>query len=211
IRYPLENAYLGPGFTNDQIRAMLKNCKVDFREIQDPVKEAVSLLEQGRIIAWFQGRMEFGSRALGNRSILANPVFPDVKNKVNEEVKYRESWRPFCPSLADENKDDYINEPKESAFMTVAYQAKESMKEDFSSVVHVDGTIRPQTVTFKSNPLYHSLILSFGKRTGYPIVLNTSFNVRGEPIICSPQEAIRCFYSNGLDALVMGNFILNKS
>ncbi|MFA4889093.1 MAG: carbamoyltransferase C-terminal domain-containing protein [Candidatus Omnitrophota bacterium] len=211
IRNPLENAYLGPGFTNDQIRAMLKNCKVNFRELSDPVKEAVSLLEAGRIIAWFQGRMEFGSRALGNRSILANPVFPGVKNKVNEEVKYRESWRPFCPSLADENKEDYINNPKESAFMTVAYQAKESIKEKLSSVVHADGSIRPQTVTSESNFLFHSLISNLGKSTGYPIVLNTSFNVRGEPIVCSPQEAVRCFYSNGLDALVLGNFILTKS
>jgi carbamoyltransferase len=107
-------------------------------------------------------------------------------------------------------KDDYIENPNEASFMIVAYKANGIMKEKIQSVVHVDGTIRPQVVTEESNPLFYSLISKLGKRTGYPVVLNTSFNVRGEPIVCSPSEAIRCFYSNGLDALIMGNFILEK-
>ena len=210
IRQPLKNAYLGPGFSNDEIRNILKNCNLSFKEVDNPDEEAARLLEEGKVIAWFQGRMEFGARALGNRSILANPAIPNIKDKVNANVKYREQWRPFCPSLTDLVKDDYIENPNEASFMIVAYKANGIMKEKIQSVVHVDGTIRPQVVTEESNPLFYSLISKLGKRTGYPVVLNTSFNVRGEPIVYSPSEAIRCFYSNGLDALIMGNFILEK-
>jgi carbamoyltransferase len=172
--------------------------------------EAAKLLKEGKVIAWFQGRMEFGPRALGNRSILANPTLPNMKDKVNNEIKYRESWRPFCPSITEETKNDYIQNPNEASFMMVAYEMQESMKERLKSIVHIDGTIRPQLVTAESNPLYHSLISNFRKITGYSVILNTSFNIKGEPIICTPLEAIRCFYSNGLDALIMGNFMLKK-
>jgi carbamoyltransferase len=155
--------------------------------------------------------MEFGARALGNRSILANPIVPGIKDKVNNQVKYRESWRPFCPSFIQEAAGKYIENINESAFMTVAYPVRESAREKLDSIVHVDGTIRPQTVSQEGNPLYHALISSLGRRTGHPLVLNTSFNVRGEPIICNPLEALRCFYSNGLDALVLGRFVLQKA
>lgn len=210
IRNPLKNVYFGPAFSNDEIYSVLKNCKINFQQIGNPDLEAAKLLKEGKIIAWFQGRMEFGPRALGNRSILANPIFPIMKDKVNNEVKYRESWRPFCPSITEETKNDYIQAPKEASFMTVAYRMQESTREKLKSVVHVDGTIRPQLVKTESNPLYHSLISNFAKLTGHSVVLNTSFNVKGEPIICTPLEAIRCFYSNGLDALIIGNFMLKK-
>ena len=210
IRNPLRHAYMGPGYSNAEIHSDLTNCKVEFQETDDPAREAANLIEQGKIVAWFQGRMEFGPRALGNRSILANPISPGIKDKVNAEVKYRESWRPFCPSIIAEERKSYIENPNESAFMIVAYKVHESVAEKIPSVVHVDRTIRPQTVTKQSNPLYHALISELGTRTGHPIVLNTSFNVRGEPIICTPLEAVRGFYSSGLDALVIGDFILLK-
>lgn len=210
IRNPLKNVYYGPGFTNDEILSTLKNCQLNFYKTEAPALEAAKLLEQGKIIAWFQGRMEFGARALGGRSILANPILPTIKDKVNDRVKYREWWRPFCPSMIDECKEIYLETPNESSFMIVAYHMKDSMKEKVPSVVHVDGTVRPQTVSKESNSLFHALISDLGKRTGHPIVLNTSFNVRGEPIVCTPYDALRCFYSNGLDALIIGNFVLQK-
>jgi carbamoyltransferase len=210
IRNPLKNAYMGPGFSNDEIYSVLKNCGISFQKVDNPAEEAAKLLEEGKIIAWFQGRMEFGQRALGNRSILANPVLPGMKDKVNAEVKYRESWRPFCPSITNEAMQNYVENPNEASFMIVAYHIRAEMREKLSSVVHIDGTIRPQVVTKESNLLYHSLISNLGKQTGHSVVLNTSFNVRGEPIICTPLEAIRCFYSNGLDALLLGDFILRK-
>lgn len=210
VRNPLSNAYTGPGFSDDEIYAALKNCKLRFEETGDPADAAAKMLEEGKIIAWFQGRMECGPRALGNRSILANPAVKGIKDRVNSEVKYRESWRPFCPSMTNEARGRYIKDPKEASFMIVAYEAEEIMKKELPSLVHVDGTVRPQSVTGEANPLFHALIKDLGRRTGHPVVLNTSFNVRGEPIVCTPQEAIRCFYSNGLDALVLGRFILKK-
>jgi carbamoyltransferase len=210
IHNHLENTYWGPGYSNDEIYDALKNCKLSFMESNDPADEAARLLEEGQIIGWFQGRMEVGPRALGNRSILANPVLPTIKDKVNTEVKYREAWRPFCPSLVGEVKENYIRQPNEASFMIVAYYIQEAMWNQIPSVVHVDGTIRPQVVTKVINPLYYTLLMNLGKRTGHPIVLNTSLNVRGEPIIRTPLEAVRCFYSNGLDAMVIGNFILKK-
>jgi carbamoyltransferase len=210
IRNPLKNVYLGPEFSNDDIYSVLINSKIPFRKIEKPETEAAKLLEEGKIIGWFQGRMEFGPRALGNRSILANPLVADIKDKVNNEVKYRESWRPFCPSIIDEAKSKYIIDANESSFMTVAYHGSKSMVKEILSIVHVDGTIRPQTVKKENNFLYHSLISEFGKLTGQPILLNTSFNIRGEPIICTPAEAIRCFFSNGLEALIIGDFLIRK-
>jgi len=210
VRNPLEHAYYGPEYSNDEIHRALTNCKVEFRTSTDPAGDAARLLEQGRVISWFQGRMEFGPRALGNRSILGNPAIAGMGDKVNQEVKYRETWRPFCPSLLEDVKDDYIEDAEHAPFMIVAYRASERLKRDLPSVVHTDDTIRPQTVEAESNPLFHDLIEKLGERTGHPVVMNTSFNVRGEPIICSPLEAVRCFYSNGLDALVMGDFVLEK-
>ena len=189
---------------------MLKNAKLKYTKLDDPAAKGAELLEQGKIISWFQGQMEFGARALGNRSILANPVFPDMKLKVNDEVKYRENWRPFCPSMIDEAKSDYLVDVNEASFMIVAYHMQEKVKKDVPAIVHVDGTAGPQAVTQKANPKFHSLISNLGKKTGHPVVMNTSFNVRGEPIVVSPLDAIRCFYSNGLDAVIIEDFLLEK-
>jgi len=210
VRNTMKHVYYGPGFSNDEIYNVLKNCKISFNETDNPAEDAAKLLEEGKLVAWFQDRMEFGSRALGARSILANPTISGAKEKVNSEVKYREGWRPFCPSMIEEVKQDYLEDPNEASFMIVAYHAKDSMKQALPSVVHVDGTVRPQVIASDVNPLFHRLISSLGKKSGHPVVMNTSFNVRGEPIVCTPLDAIRCFYSNGLDALVIGNFILKK-
>jgi carbamoyltransferase len=210
IKHPLSHVHYGPGFDNAAIHAALKQCKVNFRHVDDPALEAADMLERGEIIAWFQGRMEFGARALGGRSILANLVVPGVKEKVNAEVKYRESWRPFCPSMTIEGAPRYIEQLNEARFMTVAYRSTDSAVKALPAIVHVDGTMRPQTISADVNPLFHRLLSEMGRRTGHPVVMNTSFNVRSEPIICTPLEAIRCFYSNGLDALVLGDFVLSK-
>jgi carbamoyltransferase len=210
IKQPLTHVYYGPGFDNDAIQAALKQCRVTFRQVDDPALEAADRLEEGKIIAWFQGRMEFGARALGGRSILANLLVPGIKERVNAEVKYRESWRPFCPSVAAEAAPLYLERPNEARFMTVAYRATDSAARTLPAIVHVDGTMRPQTVNAEANPLFHRLLTEMGRRTGHSVVMNTSFNVRSEPVICTPLEAVRCFYSNGLDALIIGNFVLTK-
>ena len=207
---PLEHVYYGPGFTNDEIRATLDVCHVSYRHVDAIEEEVARLLADGKIVAWHQGRMEFGSRALGGRSILANPTIPDMHDIVNRQVKFREPWRPFCPSMLDEVKGDYLENAQQAPFMIVAYQASAARRSQIPSVVHVDGSMRPQTVTKHANPRFHGLIDAFGKLTGVPVVLNTSFNVRGEPIVCTPNEAVRCFYSTGLDALAIGNYLVEK-
>lgn len=211
INHKLTHAQYGPGYTNDQIEAALKTCKISYKRIDDPAEVGGKLLVEGKLLSWFQGRMEFGARALGGRSILANGTSPGVKEKVNAEVKYRENWRPFCPSLIEEYKDKYLVDANEAAFMIVAYHGSDLLKKNVPGVVHVDGTIRPQAINKEVNPLYHSLVSNVGKATGHPIILNTSFNIRSEPIINTPLEAVRCFYSSGLDALIMGNFLLTKN
>jgi carbamoyltransferase len=210
IRNPLNHTYYGPEFSNAEIKSTLDMAKVDYEEVNDPAELAAGLLEEGKMVSWFQGRMEFGARALGGRSILASPVFPEIKLKVNKEVKYREDWRPFCPSMIKEVSEKYLVDPGDGKFMIVACPIKQDIKEQVPSIVHVDDTVRPQLVSEHVNPLFHSLISNLGKKTGSPVVLNTSFNVRSEPIICTPLEAVRCFYSNGLDALIVGNFLLKK-
>ncbi len=210
IRNELANVYYGPGFSNDEIRRMLDGCKLSYKVCDNVAERAADFLADGEIVGWFQGRMEFGARALGGRSILANPVFPDIKDKVNREVKYRESWRPFCPSLCTEAKDDYLKGAAEAPFMIVAFPVREEKRALIPSAVHVDGTVRPQTIEKSASPLFYHLVETLGKHTGHPVVLNTSFNVRGEPIICTPLEALRCYFSTGMDALAIGDFLLRK-
>jgi len=210
IRQPLEHTFYGPEFSSDYIKQVLDGAKVNYSHVQDPADEAARRIAEGQIIGWFQGRMEFGARALGGRSILGNPLELEVKDRVNAEVKFREMWRPLCPSILSGEEHRYLDSPGQASFMTVAYDSTETCRRNVPGVVHVDGTVRPQVVTRTANARYHALIESFGNRSGHPIVLNTSFNVRGEPIICTPQEALRCLYSCGLDALVIDDFVLNK-
>ena len=210
IRNELEHVYYGPGYSNDEIRTALDGCKIAYTPCDNIAERVAESLAEGKIVGWFQGRMEFGARALGGRSILANPVIPGIKDQVNHQVKYRESWRPFCPSLCTEYKDEYLEGAAEAPFMIVAFPVHPDKRELIPATVHVDGTVRPQTVSKTVNPLFYQLIETLGKHTGHPVVLNTSFNVRGEPIICTPLEAVRCYFSTGMDALAIGDFLLQK-
>ena len=209
--WKMDHIYYGPGFTNEQIEESLKLCKLDYEYHDDITGVAAELIANGKIIGWFQGRMEGGPRALGNRSILADPRDPDMKDKLNSQIKHRESWRPFCPSMLNEDRSEYFDFDHESPFMILAFDVKEEKRSEIPSVVHVDGTARPQTVTKQQNPVYHDLISKFKKITGVPVLINTSFNIKGEPIVCTPEDAIRCFYGTGIDSLILGNFIIKKN
>ncbi|MEI6346639.1 MAG: carbamoyltransferase C-terminal domain-containing protein [Bacteroidota bacterium] len=208
---PITSALLGMEFTNEEIKKTLDDIGVDYLEIKNPSKTAAELVSQNKIIGWFQGRMEFGPRALGARSILANPAMPDVKNVINAKIKYRESYRPFCPSVVEEESSNYfIGKAPISPFMNITFDVKEEMKAVIPGVVHADGTARIQTVSKNNNPIYYEFLIELKKLTGHPVSVNTSFNTNNEPIVASPSDAIASFYRSGLDALVIGNFLLTK-
>ena len=155
--------------------------------------------------------MEAGPRALGNRSILMSANRAENKDTLNARVKFRQSFRPFCPAVLFEKKEDYLERCREEAFMITAFDVTSEKRGSIPAVVHIDGTLRPQTVRHETNAHFHELIRAFGDLTGEYLVLSTSFNVRNEPIVCHPREAIKCFFDTGIDALIMGNFILEKS
>jgi carbamoyltransferase len=213
------SVYSGPEFSDDEIEAVLKQAKIrSYRKLREnELYDTIARrLADGAIVGWFQGRMEVGARALGNRSILANPAYPDMKNKINAEVKHREPFRPFAPAILIEHAGKYFTikncqsyEPYHT-WMLQAAQVLPDAKAQIPAVVHVDGSIRPQIVSQTSNPRFYALMSAFFRQSGIPVLLNTSFNVRGEPIICRPEEAVRCFYSTGLDMLVMGSIVLEK-
>jgi carbamoyltransferase len=206
----MRHGYWGPSFDDDAIENNLRTYKLRYTRLQDPAATAAELLSQGKILGWFQGRMEFGPRALGNRSILADPRDPEMNAKVNNAVKFREWWRPFAPSFKKEAAGDYLESATDSPFMIVTAQVKPEMRKVIPSVTHVDGSARPQTVEREINPLYWRLIDEFGKRTGVPVIMNTSFNLRGEAIVHTPTDALRTFFSSGMDALVIGSFLVEK-
>ena len=189
---------------------MLVESKVKFTKTENLPYVVSEYLQGGKLVGWFQGRSEFGARALGNRSILANPLDKNMKDKLNLEVKHRESWRPFCPSVTVESYKKYFGNAPLNSFMILAFPVVKDFHEMIPSVVHIDGTARPQAVDKKNNPGFHRLLEIFGNKTGHPVLINTSFNIQGEPIVETPQDAIRCFFSTGLDILVINNFILTK-
>ncbi|OGV63234.1 MAG: hypothetical protein A3K19_13070 [Lentisphaerae bacterium RIFOXYB12_FULL_65_16] len=209
-RIPFTHAYLGPEYSNEEIQRALDANKLTYRKLENVPRAAAELLRDDKIIGWFQGRMEAGPRALGGRSILASPLKADMKDRVNDQVKFRDPWRPFCPSVLYEKAGEYVEHMCFHPFMILAFKVRQERVKDIPAVVHVDGTARPQMVRREDNERYYEMIKCFGEMTGVPVVLNTSFNVKGEPIVCSPLDAIRCFYGTGLDALVMGDFLLTK-
>ena len=168
------------------------------------------MIANGKIVGWFQGGMEAGPRALGQRSILADPRNIESRDKVNAIIKFREYWRPFCPSMLAEHASDYLKRYTEAPFMVIAFEAADKLKTDAPAVVHVDGTARVQLVEKTVLPLYYSLISEFEKLTGVGVLLNTSFNVKGEAIVCTVRDALRTFWSTGLDVLVAGDYIIKK-
>jgi carbamoyltransferase len=206
----MRHGYWGPCFDDAAIESNLRTYKLRYKRLTDPAAAAAELLSQGKILGWFQGRMEFGPRALGNRSILADPRDPEMNAKVNNAVKFREWWRPFAPSFKKEAAGDYLESATDSPFMIVTAQVRPEKRNIIPSVTHVDGSARPQTVEKEVNPLYWRLIDEFGNRTGVPVIMNTSFNLRGEAIVNTPTDAIRTFFSSGMDALVIGCYLVTK-
>ncbi len=209
--FVLDNNYLGPGFSDDDIAATLAKYKIAHEPLEDPAKTAAGLIADSNIIGWFQGRIEFGDRALGNRSILADPRDPSMKDRVNELIKYREAFRPFAPAILDSHVDSYFENAAPTPFMEKAFMIRPERRAEIPAVTHVDGSGRLQTVSKAQNPLFHRLIEAFAEQTNVPVVLNTSFNLKGEPIVCTPEDAVRTFFSCGLDALVIGSYLVRKT
>jgi carbamoyltransferase len=207
----MEHAYWGPEFSNEQIEETLQAFQdLHYYRSNDIFSETARLLAEGKIIGWFQGRSEVGPRALGNRSIIADPSRPEMKDRVNNQVKHREPWRPFAPSVLEEAVGRYVTKPIASPYMILAFDTKTESREEIVSASHVDGTIRPQTVSRATNPRYWQLIKRFEELTGIPVVLNTSFNVDSQPIVNAPQEAVDTFLNCGIDVLAIGDFLVWK-
>jgi len=209
--FVMDHVYLGPEFSGGEIEKAIKKAEIPYyKKYKNIERVTAHLLAKGHIIGWFQGRMEAGPRALGNRSILANPSVFKMKDIINSRVKNREPWRPFAPSLLEEDVSGYLIDVKESPFMILESKVRTNKIKDIVATVHVDGTVRPQTVSRKMNSRYWNLINEFKKTTGIPVLLNTSFNIAGEPIVCKPTEAISTFFRSGLDYLVMGDYLISK-
>ena len=206
-----EHAYLGPEFNADEIREYLKANDVAYHELseEEMLDATVQALIDQKTIGWFQGRMEFGPRALGARSIIADARNPENKSVVNLKIKFRESFRPFAPSVLEEKCNEWFELDIPSPYMLLVADVREG-KRTIPSVTHVDQSARIQTVDAKSHPRYYQLIKRFDEKTGCPLIINTSFNVRGEPIVCTPQEAYTCFMRTNMDVLVMDRFVMYK-
>ncbi len=209
---PLENAYLGPGYTLEYILGILEEASINYLDFRDKEDEMLTYicekLEDGNVIGWFHGRMEFGPRALGARSIIADPRKANMRDLINSMVKKRESFRPFAPSILREKVHEHFSIDYESPYMLETCQVVSDL--DLPAITHVDGSGRLQTVTEKDNGRYSRLIEKFDEMSGCPLVLNTSFNMRGEPIVCSPIDAIKCFIRSQMDVLVLEDFVVLK-
>lgn len=209
-RQEMRHLYYGPGYATDEVERVLKASRMPYQVVDDPAETAAQRLAANQIVGWFQGRMEFGPRALGNRSILADPRQPDMKDRINAAIKFREPFRPFAPSVLAERSRDYFVEIDDSPFMILVTDVRPERRALVPAITHADGTGRLHTVERQVNPLYWRLIHRFEELTGVPLVLNTSFNVRGQPIVNTPSEALATFYTSGLDVLIMDRFLVEK-
>jgi carbamoyltransferase len=209
-RHTMINNYLGPSFTNSNVVNKLNQLGIKYKISKNISYEAAKTISQKKIIAWFQGALEFGDRALGNRSILADPRDFKMKDKINKKIKFRENFRPFAPAILEEYTKDFFEVEETSFFMEKALKIKKNKRYLIPSVTHVDGSGRLQTVSKNTNYKFYSLIKEFYKITAVPLVLNTSFNVQGEPIVCSIEDAIKNFYLSGIDELYIENCIIKK-
>jgi carbamoyltransferase len=212
-RQQMQHAYWGPSFTDQEIVEQLDVVGVPYEQLPEAdIPAFVSeLLVQQKIVGWFQLGCEWGPRALGARSIIADPRREDIRDRVNLAVKYRDWWRPFAPSMLTEAADEYLEGQFFAPFMLVTFPVKEQHRPETKGVTHLDGTTRPQMVVRDINPKYYDTIARFGQSTGVPMILNTSFNLKGEPIVNTPRDALRTFFSSGLDALVMNNVVVRKA
>lgn len=225
----MQGSYLGPAFSNEAIEKVLKeyHATFTFYEEDDLYDTVAALINDGNITGWFNGRMEFGPRALGNRSIIADPRKPGMQQKLNLKIKFRESFRPFAPAVKIESAQEYFNMNTASPYMLFVHRVNDfietgnqhglnpeeklaAIKNSLPAITHVDGTARVQTVSSESNPAFYKLLAAFEHRTGSAVLINTSFNRRGEPIVCTPKDALRCFMNTEMDILVMNNFVLLK-
>ena len=227
----MQAALLGPRFEADNIRDALESAGAHFLELTDrsPEEQAAEMIADGKVVAWFQGRMEFGPRALGARSILADARDPDMQSRLNQKIKFREGFRPFAPSVLAERAADYFELKGESPYMTVVVPVAPArrrrsgtsgaaglsrvreVRSEIPAVTHLDFSARVQTVSWEGNAAFHKLISSFARRTDCPLIVNTSFNVRGEPIVCTPADAFACFARTAIDALVIGPFLVERA
>jgi carbamoyltransferase len=207
----MDHAYLGPEFSPSACRRALENGGVKHRQpsIPELIEKTAEALAAGKIVGWFQGRMEFGPRALGNRSILTDPRRKDMQNILNARIKHREHFRPFAPSILEEATGDYFDQSHPSPFMTLTYRVRPEKLDEIPAPTHVDGTGRLQTVRRNQNERYYDLIKAFQARTRVPVLLNTSFN-ENEPICCTPEEAVETFRRTKMDVLVLGDFYVEK-
>lgn len=211
-RHELQHAYWGSSFTNEEIIEQVKLVKVPFEQLSDSeIAPCIAeLLADQKIVGWFQLGTEWGPRALGARSIIADPRREEMRDRVNTAIKYRDWWRPFAPSMLAEAADDYLEGGFFAPFMIVTFPVKQRRMQEIGGVIHRDGTTRPQMVRREINPRYYDTIKAFAEITGVPMIMNTSFNLKGEPIVNSPRDALRTFFSSGLDALIMNNILVRK-
>jgi len=215
--FVMDHAYWGPGFGNSEIKKAIDGSSVrqggySVAELQETelVRRAAAMIAEGKILGWFQGRAEWGPRALGNRSIVADPRRPEMKDVLNKRIKHREVFRPFAPSILAESTGEWFTRSDPSPFMSMAYPVRPQKRDKIPAPTHVDGTARLQTVTGEANPRYWELIRAFRHATGVPVVLNTSFN-DNEPIVCRPEEALDCFLRTQMDALALGDFLITRT
>ncbi len=210
---PLRHVYLGPDYGDEACRAAIESREehCEWRRMADPVAETADLLAAGHPVAWFHGRMEFGPRALGGRSILGCPNAPGIADRINAQIKFRERWRPFCPSMLDRVASDILQSEHPAPYMTITFEVAASWRERIPEVVHEDGTARAQVVDVESNPRYYALLEAMEARTGNGVLLNTSLNRRGEPMVCSPADALDMFFGCDLEYLVLEDWLVTKS
>jgi carbamoyltransferase len=205
----MEHAFLGPQYDDQTIEEFVRWTKVPYRRMANVAEETAEILVQDKVIGWFQGRMEFGPRALGARSILASPMHPEMQARLNE-IKDREDFRPVAPVVLEEDAAEWFVGADQSPFMLFIYDVRPEKADKIPAVRHTDGTARIQTINRGQNPVYYDLLQAFKRRTGVPVLVNTSFNTRGEPIVCTPRDAVESFWTSPLDALVIGSFVLEK-
>jgi carbamoyltransferase len=224
-------SYLGPEYDGEEIESFLKENDIHFQKLSNAelTETVADLLASENVVGWFQGRMEFGPRALGSRSIIGDARSPKMQTIMNLKIKFRESFRPFAPTVLSEHVSEYFELDRESPYMLLVAPVKKDLwrkapqdghlgldklkivRSEIPAVTHVDYSARIQTVNKKDNPLYHAMLKSFHAKTGCPVIINTSFNVRGEPIVCTPEDAYRCFMRTNMDYLVLGNYVLSKT
>jgi carbamoyltransferase len=210
---PPAGLYLGPGFASEDAKRVLDNCKARYRWLgteSEKLEETIRLLEAGKIVAWCHGRTEFGPRALGHRSLLASPWAPYGKENLNEYIKHREAFRPFAISVPAEDCERYFENPGPNRLLTTLVRVRPEFREHLREFCLAGGRVRLHAVEQQANPLFHKLLKKFGERAPAPLLVNTSFNLFGEPLVVTPRDAVRSFYCSGIDALVIGNFLLNK-